>query len=59
MSTDFYRLSTVLQFTDSSKHPHEHAGGSQEKGEREGDGEEYVLVGGVRVEAFVVEHQED
>src|SRR5215211_70200 len=58
MYADFYRLSTVLQTIGSPEYPREGAGGAKEEGEREGDGEEDVLVGGIGVEALVVEHQE-
>ena len=56
MSTDFYRLNTVYSLKKLPKYPHQHAGRTQKKREREGDGEEDILVGGVGVEVFVVEH---
>jgi hypothetical protein len=59
MSTDFYRLNTVPQIRDSSEYPHEHARRPHEKRKREGDGEEDVLIRGIGVKAFVVEHKED
>src|ERR687890_558353 len=41
------------------EYPHQNARGAEQEREREGNGEEDVLVRGVRIEAFVVEHQED
>src|SRR5918994_5510503 len=58
MYTDFYRLTTVLQTMDSSKDTYQGAGRAEHEGEREGDGEEDVLVGDVGVDAAVVEHEQ-
>jgi hypothetical protein len=47
-------LSTVLRTMDSPEQSHQPARKSQHEGEREGDGEEDVLVGDVGVEATIV-----
>ena len=44
MYADFYRITTVLQTVDSSKETHEGTGCTEHEGEREGGGEENVLV---------------
>ena len=59
MSTHYYRLSTVLQTMDSPEQSHQPARKAEHKGEREGDGEEDVLVGNVGVEATIVDHEQD
>ena len=51
MYADFYRLTTVLQTVDSSKETHEGTGCTEHEGEREGGGEENVLVRGIGVGA--------
>ena len=51
MYADFYRLTTVLQTASSPEDADKGAGGPEEEGEREGDGEEDVLVRGVGVQA--------
>src|ERR687898_887470 len=53
-----YRLTTVLQTMDSSKDTYQGAGRAEHEGEREGDGEEDVLIGDVGVDPAVVEHEQ-
>src|SRR5215210_213029 len=49
---------SLTPVTYSPKYPGESAGRAHQEGEREGNGEEDVLVRGIGVETLVVEHQE-
>jgi hypothetical protein len=56
MSTALYRLTTVYSLRNSPEQAHQPARKAQHEGEREGDGEEDVLVGDVGVEAAFYLH---